>query len=562
MSDFIVKNGVLQKYVGSFFYAVIPEGVTEIAKYAFSDCRHLQYVAISDGVSEIGGHAFEGCENLQGITGGKGVKHISKTAFPPNMNIRNFVLIPDSQDEERNLLFLQAIGTKNLALPFLLGTLETNASLAEMLKSRLVAKRFRDELLPKWIETNEVTAVAKLLSLVKRMTLEEIDGYIEASEHTAELRAMLMEYKSRLYPPTVLEKKEELQTEKDFGLREKTLADYRKEFKIARDGDFYRITGCKVERETVEIPSAIKGVPVRIGDHAFERCETLRYVRIGEGTEYIGAFAFFGCKNLQSIEIPKSVLCIGEGAFRECGDVKSIFVEKGNPVYRSEGDCLIETDKKILLAGCMNSVIPSSITEIGAFAFVRCKGLQSVSVPEGVRRIGQAAFSCCENLQSVTLPNGIVLIGDDVFYHCEGLQSIEIPEGVTEIGKSAFFRCKSLRSVTLPNSILQIGRSVFSECHGLRDILIPKRVVRIGEWAFSHCQGLRRVTVEEGVTCIGEFAFRNCRCLETVMLPNSVNRIGGAAFDGCENLTICCAEGSYAKRYAENKRIAYQITEN
>lgn len=562
MSDFIIKNGVLQQYIGRFSYAVIPKDVTRIAKYAFLNCHHLQYVAVSDGVSEIGGHAFEGCENLQGIVGGKGVKLISKTAFPKNMNVRKFVLIPDSADEERNLLFLQAIGTKNLALPFLLGTLETNAALAEMLKSRLITKKFRDALVPIWIEKKEAEAIAKLLSLVNRMSLEEIDGYIEEAEHAAEIRAMLMEYKNRLYPPAVIEKKEEIQTEKDFGLREKTLADYRKEFKIAKDGNFYKITGYKGENESIEIPEAIKGVSVRIGDHAFEQCESLRYVRIGEGVEYIGEFAFRGCKNLQSIEIPKSVVCIGECAFRECEDVKSISVEMGNPIYRSEDDCLIETDKKILLAGCMNSVIPSSITEIGAFAFVRCKGLQSVLVPDGVLRIGQAAFSCCENLQNITLPKGITALGDDIFYHCESLQSIEIPEGVTEIGKGTFFRCKSLRSVTLPSSMLQIGRSVFSGCSSLKNMVLPKRLARIGEWAFSHCQSLRNVTMSEGVTYIGEYAFLNCRSLETVTLPKSANRIGGAAFDGCKNLTLCCAEGSYAQSYAENKRIAYQIKED
>lgn len=562
MSDFIIKNGVLQQYIGRFAYAVIPKGVTRIAKCAFLNCRHLQYVAIPDGVSEIEGHAFEGCENLQGIVGGKDVKLISKTAFPKDMYIRKFVLIPDSGDEERNRLFLQAIGTKNLALPFLLGTLEINAGLAEMLKSRLITKKFRDALIPIWIENKEEAAIAKLLSLVNRMSLEEIDGYIEASEQTAEIRAMLMEYKNRLYPPAVIEKKEEIQTEKDFGLREKTLADYRKEFKIAKDGDCYKITGYKGENESIGIPAAIKGIPVRIGDQAFEQCESLRYVRIGEGVEYIGEFAFRGCKNLQSIEIPKSVICIGKGAFQECGDVKSISVEEGNPIYRSENDCLIESDKKILLAGCMNSVIPSSITEIGAFAFVRCKGLQSAAVPEGVLRIGQAAFSCCENLQNITLPKGITEIGDDIFYHCESLQSIEIPDGVTSIGHHAFAHCKSLRSVTLPSSILQIGRSVFAGCYSLRNVVLPKRIARIGEWAFSYCQSLQKVEVPDGVKCIGEWAFLNCRSLETVILPNSVSGIGGAAFEGCKNLTLCCAEGSYAKRYAENKGIAFQITED
>lgn len=39
--DFIIKNGVLQKYKGPGGDVTIPEGVTEIRAYAFQFCTDL-----------------------------------------------------------------------------------------------------------------------------------------------------------------------------------------------------------------------------------------------------------------------------------------------------------------------------------------------------------------------------------------------------------------------------------------------------------------------------------------------------------------------------------------
>ena len=43
---------------------VIPDGVTSIADFAFSDCTGLTSVTIPDSVCNIGDLAFDGCESL------------------------------------------------------------------------------------------------------------------------------------------------------------------------------------------------------------------------------------------------------------------------------------------------------------------------------------------------------------------------------------------------------------------------------------------------------------------------------------------------------------------
>ncbi len=62
-SDFVIEN-VLTKYTGPGGDVVIPDGVTEIGKDAFSGCTGLTSVTIPDSVTAIGKSAFSGCEKL------------------------------------------------------------------------------------------------------------------------------------------------------------------------------------------------------------------------------------------------------------------------------------------------------------------------------------------------------------------------------------------------------------------------------------------------------------------------------------------------------------------
>ena len=58
MQDFVIENGVLEKYKGPGGDVTIPEGVTEIGSSAFKDCANLTSVTIPEGVTEIGSSAF------------------------------------------------------------------------------------------------------------------------------------------------------------------------------------------------------------------------------------------------------------------------------------------------------------------------------------------------------------------------------------------------------------------------------------------------------------------------------------------------------------------------
>ena len=340
----------------------------------------------------------------------------------------------------------------------------------------------------------------------------------------------------------------------------------------------------------VVIPNGVTS----IGDSAFEGCSSLTSITIPNSVTSIEKGAFEGCNGLTRITIPKSVMSISHGIYSE--SLEEIKVEKGNPVYHSDGSCLIKTKSGELIAGCKNSRIPTdgSVTSIGEFAFADCSGLTRITIPKSVTSIGMSAFSGCSGLTSITIPNSVTSIGYGAFCGCSGLTSITIPKSVTSIGVSAvevciptnctisnsatseeiegnaFIGCESLEEIKVEKgnpvyhsdgnclietksgelmagcknsriptdgSVTSIGWDAFCGCSGLAKVTIPKSVASIGYGAFSGCSGLTSITIPKSVTSIEKSVFEDCTNLICITIPNSVTSIGDMAFYHCSSLT-------------------------
>ena len=184
----------------------------------------------------------------------------------------------------------------------------------------------------------------------------------------------------------------------------------------------------------------------------FNNCSSLTSVEIPSSVTSIGDNAFRGCSSLTSVEIPNSVTSIGQMAFDT--NLSSIIVDKNNAYYDSRGNCnaIIETATNTLIAGCKNTIIPSSVISIGEQAFYNCSGLTSVVIPNSVTSIGGWAFGYCSGLTSIEIPNSVTSIGDYAFFDCSSLTSVVIGNGVTSVGNHAFNDCDNLNSVTSLNS--------------------------------------------------------------------------------------------------------------
>ncbi len=410
-------NGLPVKEIGrEVFYQFttlesveIPDSVTVIEKFAFDSCYNLKEIEFPDSLTYIGHYAFNYCISLTSIKIPNSVTFLGIGAFGYCFNLTG-VEMSDAVTYIGSWAFANCPGLTNFDIP------ETAAI------GRLI-----------FLESHNIT-----------YNLYDNVIYYGNEENPYQIAYVIYDNMSdtcTLHPDT-----------KQIG------------------GESFR--ECK-NLTTIEIPDSITSV----GDYAFAYCEALTEISLPDTVTYIGEYAFSYCDSLVNIDMGDSVTTVGAGVFTHCTSLKSIdfpatvtsignlpcyntisvetiTVGAGNPVYRSENNCLIEIETKKLIAGCKNSVIPTdgSVTDIVKYAFYGCTGLKSISIPDSVLSIGEHAF-----------------------YNCSGLETVEISDKIECIEYKAFYGCTSLTSIFLPLSLQRMGDSLFENCTSLTDIYCEKR---------------------------------------------------------------------------------------
>lgn len=310
----------------------------------------------------------------------------------------------------------------------------------------------------------------------------------------------------------------------------------------------------------------------------FLRCEGVRFVSISEGIRHIGECAFQDCLHLESVQIPSSIEKIDEGVFSGCVNLSAIVVGKDNPVFDSREACnaVIRSHDNVLVAGCKETRIPSSVTDIGSRAFHRQHFLRLMEIPEGVKSISYRAFEDCSQLETVSLPESLREISGDAFKGCESLKSIYIPKDVESIEYNPFTYCSSLLEIEVDkknrsyhsgssnsiiatktgmlisgcsktiihSSVFKIDTFAFQGASRLSEIFIPHHVTKIEDGAFADCSNLVSISVDkknalyndgDGSNCIIEKQTGTLVCGGcATKIPSNVQTIGAMAFRGME----------------------------
>ena len=309
------------------------------------------------------------------------------------------------------------------------------------------------------------------------------------------------------------------------------------------DGIYYRLDQ---EKKTASVTNKNGYQEESYSGHLVIPAE-ITYEGITYSVTEIGDVAFGGSKNLTGLTIGRNINHIYTiDLFAYASGLTNIIVDSENQTFDSRDNCnaVIETKTNTLVLGSKNTVIPKSVTAIGAGAFHGCKVLTSITIPNSITSIGSSALGGCTGLTRITIPNSVTAIGRSAFSGCTGLTNMIIPNSVTYIGERVFMDCSGLKSVNIGKGVTLISESLFSRCTSLSNITIPNSVTSIGSNAFYGCTGLMNITIPNSVTSIDGYAFQGCTGLTNITIPNSVTSIGSSPFYGCTNLEKITVESS------------------
>lgn len=213
---------------------------------------------------------------------------------------------------------------------------------------------------------------------------------------------------------------------------------------------------------------------------------------------------------------------------------------------------------------------PSQVTQIGDYAFMSNKALQSIIVPSSVENLGQGVWECCRNLTDLRFQTTTVTRDGKTF---EGVK-------FTTIKNFTFWFCTALQTLVLPEGIETIEGTAIGAplqyMYNLVDLKLPNTLTTIGAHFICCCSSLETLTIPASVTSISGACFHGCESLKTVYLLGTASSLEGASGGGntfgensveCKDHVNNCTfytTADYISSYAtgDGTSVWYQIADN
>ena len=574
----------------------IDEGITEISDYAFSYCCNLKDLHLPETLTKIGNNAFE-YTAIKYVVIPNSVTNIGEYAFSEQLNlgyngeeyhIPGTTMIFKSQVAPQmgylDARILAPEGAVGYGNPY---TYDSNSYV------------FDDELVvwgECWNNDNEVVKKVYIIPVYDSENNPSYNYGVVRSLPNVESIHLLNNMMSRLYTidgnVSIFEGSTIV-----LGTASSVIPEW-----VTRIGDsaFEDCNGLT----SIEIPNSVTS----IGYNAFYNCTGLTSIVIPSSVTSVDYGAFAGCTGLTSIEIGNSVTSIAGNAFSGCTSLTNISVAAGNVKYDSRNNCnaIIETASNKLLVAGRGTVIPSTVTAVASSAFVASAGMDIV-VPSNVVSIETYAFSGASNVYfESTEPVAITgnIFGNGAIYvpaaayetYCnadvwkdyiarivtteiadkcveveatEGMSGVLDAIGVAAVEKVVKLKVKgsinsydiivfrdkmpllceldlSEATVVASNKPFyqtyctgdnSLGGYAFNNLDKLVSVKLPRDLVTLGNNAFYDCDNLRIVDARAaGKMSVGENAFCYCDKLEEVYMPDEVENISRNAFQYCGSL--------------------------
>lgn len=242
----------------------IPETITQIGDYAFSNCRTLKRITLPEGLTIIGSHAFAQCKNLESINVPQSLTHVGSYAFSSCSSLTGGITLPEGITSIDSYAFS---GCSKLTSVDILGcqTSISEASFSGCTSLKSVSmKSVRHPSVPHW---GGITSIGKYAfrncSSLESISLPEDVTSIDVSA----------------------------------------------------------FEGCS-SLESIRLPEILTS----IGYSSFQDCSSLSSVILPKNLTGIEPYAFYRCSGLSSINLPESLTSIGSFAFGYCSSLSKVYL--------------------------------------------------------------------------------------------------------------------------------------------------------------------------------------------------------------------------------------------
>lgn len=452
--------------------------VTEVERYAFSECSDITEVVVPFTVSKIGYRAFDNCTSLKKIT----------------IANKNCLIAEEGYDDN-------AVNHYSYNGEY---TFPENAVLEGYAESRVqkyarnYARTFLD------IETGEEIKYTKddyeqVITFSGSGVLDQDAGELFALLYGYEATKIIIDSGFTEIDPCAF---------KDYtNLREISFTDESPNYEVF-DGALYNKDMTELvyypnAKKMTELPESIININpdallysewykeqpdglVYVGDMLYKykgEIPANSNIVIKEGTTSILSEALDDCKNIDSIVIPDTISSIAKDSLnKNYGNLTII----GKPYSAAEKFAqnnriiFIDSENNVILNFENIDCLKYSINDNGvSIDYVDthyyyddndnwlCKYNYDIEIPERIDGLPVVSIKKVHHfIESIILPSSLKIIEDSAFEYCK-IEFIKIPDGTTTIGNSAFLGC-NLKSIIIPNNVEIIGYNFY--CSDLTDV--------------------------------------------------------------------------------------------
>ena len=529
-NGFIIEDGELTGYTGPGGDIVIPEGVKEIAKYAFYNCNTIKKICFPKSFTgKVYFLDYGNFENLEWIDVAEG--------NPEYQSLDGFLCTKSRYDEykECDVIGLEYCPTG----------------------------KGENIIIPEGVTYFSSYAVFRNCEKVKRICLPK--SYNGEGGGTQDVTLDRLDSFSNLEWIDVAEGNPGYQSLDGFLCRKTGFDEYEKRDEIELmycpigKGEnitipegvteiHYSAFGDSEEIKRICLPKSLDDISLHVKD-ALNECSNLQWIDVAEGNSGYQSLDGFLCSTPSNASYGKGKVSL---VYCPRGKSGNISIPQGvTKVYY----CFLACDK------ITSIFIPASVAEFTKGCNISESFCYMSTLRDGFKSsklINYYVDSANENYKAI---DGIVYSKDGsnlVAYPSGRMGDVTVSENVKKIENGAFSGCK-LNKVNLSDNIKDIKESAFSYAEIL-EIKWPQTVSQIKHMTFYESK-LYEISIPDSVTSFGQSVF-TCSNELNIRIPSSVknietNSITNRYYQTYGKCYIYCDQGSVAETYAQKLKNNY-----